>query len=244
MGKLDGKTALITGATSGIGAAAARLFGKEGAQVILTGRSRERGEALVREIREKNGSACFLPCDLSCREETERLAREVAGRYPHIDILFNNAGIFRTAVLEEMTEEDVNAVFATNLNSAMFLTQALRPYMKGGVIINDSSTSGLDGYTAGRSQYMYAASKAALIKFSKLCALNFAPDIRVNCICPGIVSTEIYTNRDFSRFDGMIPLGRIAEPEEVAKTVLFLASDDASYLTGVVLPVDGGLSLK
>ena len=244
MGKLDGKTALITGATSGIGAAAARLFGKEGAQVILTGRSRERGEALVREIREKNGSACFLPCDLSCKEETDRLALEVAGRYPHIDILFNNAGIFRTAVLEEMTEEDVNAVFATNLNSAMFLTQALRPYMKGGVIINDSSTSGLDGYTAGRSQYMYAASKAALIKFSKLCALNFAPDIRVNCICPGIVSTEIYTNRDFSRFDGMIPLGRIAEPEEVAKTVLFLASDDASYLTGVVLPVDGGLSLK
>lgn len=244
MGKLDGKTALITGATSGIGAAAAKLFGKEGAQVLLTGRSRERGEALVREIRNENGNACFIPCDLSSREETEKFAREVTGLFPHLDILFNNAGIFRTAALEEMTEEDVNATFATNLNSAMFLTQALRPYMKGGVIINDSSTSGLDGYTAGRSQYMYAASKAALIKFSKLCALNFAPDIRVNCICPGIVSTEIYTNRDFSRFDGMIPLGRIAEPEEVAKTVLFLASDDASYLTGVVLPVDGGLSLK
>ena len=90
---------------------------------------------------------------------------------------------------------------------------------------------------------MYASSKAAVIQFTKICAKNFAPDIRVNCICPGVVNTPIFTNRDFSRFQGKIPLGRVAQPEEVAKVALFLVSDDSAYVTGAVLPVDGGMSL-
>ena len=112
-----------------------------------------------------------------------------------------------------------------------------------GSIINNASMGGLDSFVSGTKQYVYASTKAAVIKFSKLLAKNYADSIRVNCICPGIIETEIFINRDFSRFDGTIPMGRIGQPDDVAKVVLFLASDDASYLTGVILPIDGGASL-
>lgn len=241
--QMNGKIVIITGATSGIGATTAKYFAKLGAEVLLFGRSLDRGNKLVDEIQNRGGKARFIICDVSSEKSVEEAFIQVSAEYEHIDVLFNNAGILLTSTLENQTDEDWHKTFATNLDGAMHMTRAFLPLLKGGCIINDSSTSGMDSYTTGRTQYMYACSKAALIKFSKLCALNYAPDIRVNCICPGIIDTEIYTNRDYSRFDGMIPMKRIGSPLEVAKVVAFLASDDASYITGAVIPVDGGSAL-
>ena len=243
MGKLQDKLAIVTGATSGIGAATAKMFAQEGAQVILVGRNSERGNRLVDEIRSEGGCASFYQCDVSVESDVEELYLQIKGQWDHVDILFNNAGILLTSTLENQTDEDWRRCFATNVEGPMHMVRRFHTMMHGGVIINDSSTSGMESYTTGRSQYMYASSKAALIKFSKLCALNLAPHIRVNCICPGIIDTEIYTNRDYSRFNGMIPMERVGSPEEVAKVVTFLASDEASYITGAVIPIDGGVSL-
>ena len=243
MGKLDGKLAIITGATSGIGAATARMFAKEGAKVILLGRNTERGNKIVQVIQEEAGDAEFYVCDVSSEESVENVYQQILKKWNHVDILFNNAGILLTSTLENITDDDWHKSFATNVDGAMHMVRRFHSIMHGGVVINDSSTSGMESYTTGRSQYMYASSKAALIKFTKLCALNLAPDIRVNCICPGIIDTEIYTNRDYSRFEGMIPMNRVGSPQEVAKVVTFLASDEASYITGAVIPIDGGSSL-
>jgi len=243
MGKLKGKLAIITGATSGIGAETAKLFAQEGAHILLVGRNSERGSKLADTICMQGGSAQFFRCDVSVEQDVEDLYTKISSIWDHIDILFNNAGILLTSTLENQTDADWHRCFAVNVEGPMHMIRRFHTMMVGGTIINNSSTSGMESYTTGRSQYMYAASKAALIKFTKLCALNLAPNIRVNCICPGIIDTEIYTNRDYSRFDGMIPLNRVGSPNDVAKVVTFLASDDASYMTGAVIPIDGGSSL-
>lgn len=246
MGKLDGKIAVITGATSGIGRVTAKLFAEEGAVVLLLGRNQERGKEIEEQINSKKVLSEFVSCDVTSQEEVIRVRNYIEKNYKRVDILFNNAGVFITSRLENITETDWNRSFETNINSAMYMTKAFIDLIaeNRGSIINNASISGLQSFTSGTSNYMYGTSKAALVKFTKICALNYAKDIRVNCICPGIIDTEIYTNRDFSRFKGMIPMERIADPVEVAKVVVFLASDDASYITGAVLPVDGGASLK
>ena len=124
----------------------------------------------------------------------------------------------------------------------MNMTKYFMPMLEktGGTALNNASIAGI--YTVGQRAYLYATSKAALIKFTQLCALNYAGRVRVNCVCPGLIDTEIYTNRDFSRFS--IPMGRVGTPEEVAKAALFLMSEDASYITGAVLTVDGGALLR
>lgn len=245
MNKLLNKVALITGATSGIGHATARLFACEGAQVIVTGRNEKRGYEVVTEIESGGGRAEFYTVDVTKQETIKALFEYVEKQYGRLDILFNNAGVFVTAALEEITEEIWDSVYATNVKSMMLMTKQFECMLREnhGTILNNASIGGLDGHTIGRKEYIYASSKAAAIKFSRLCALNMAPDVRVNCICPGITDTPIYTNRDFSRFKG-IPMDRVASPEEIAKAALFLVSDDASYITGVTLPVDGGASLR
>ena len=112
-----------------------------------------------------------------------------------------------------------------------------------GNIIYNASISGLESYTNGKRQYIYATTKAAIIKFSKLVAKNYAPNVRSNCICPGVINTDLFTNKDFSRFNDTIPMRRVGNPNEVAKLVRFLASEESSYITGAVIPVDGGASL-
>ncbi len=246
MGKLEGKIALITGATSGIGRASAILFAAEGAKVICVGRDETRGEAVVAEIEASlPGQARFFCCDVAQKTEIERLRAEVQQAYGRVDVLFNNAGIFVTRSLEEIDDETWDRVFHTNTKAAMDMTAAFVPLLQKakGVILNTASIGGLPFHIAGSKTYLYASSKAALIQFTKLCALNYANSVRVNCLCPGITDTPIYTNRDFSRFSG-IPMGRVAEPIEVARAALFLVSEDSSYITGAVLPVDGGASLK
>lgn len=245
MGKLEGKTAVITGATSGIGAATAKLFAKEGASVILLGRNKDRGGAIEHEIKTKGHKAEFMACDVTSLQNIIIIRDKIEEKYEKVDILFNNAGIFVTQELKEIDVEAWKNTFQTNVDSVMYMTKSFMDLLIKchGNIINNASTSGLDSYTTGRKNYIYASSKAAVIKFTKLCALNYAKEVRVNCICPGIIDTEIYTNRDFSRFHGTIPMGYVGDPLMVAKAVLFLASDDASYITGVALPVDGGAAL-
>ena len=243
--KLANKVALITGATSGIGRAAAELFAKEGAMVIVTGRNEQRGHDVVSDILANGGKAEFFPVDVTKQDSINRVYEYVKSKYDGLNILFNNAGVFVTAALEEITEEVWDRVYASNVKSMMLMTQRFEEMLRKchGTILNNASIGGLDGHTIGRKEYIYASSKAAAIKFSRLCALNMAPDVRVNCLCPGITDTPIYTNRDFSRFKG-IPMERVAHPEEIARAALFLVSDDASYITGVTLPVDGGASLR
>lgn len=244
MGKLDGKVALVTGGTSGIGGSSAELFAKEGADVIVVGRNVEKGKAKEEVIRNAGYKATFFQCDVSKLNDVKALFAKVKSKYGKLDILFNNAGIFATCYLENITNEEMDKVYQINLGSVINMTQTfiLMLEINGGVILNNASIGGLEDHTAGRSTYLYASSKAAVIKFTKLCALNYAKKIRVNCICPGITNTPIYTNRDFTRFKG-IPMERVARPEEIAKAALFLVSEDSSYITGAVLPVDGGATL-
>ena len=250
MGKLSGKVALITGGTSGIGQAAAHLFAKEGARVLCIGRNAEHGRKTVSLINGMIDNTTekveFFQCDISVSSDISSLYEFVKKRYGRLDILFNNAGVFATASLDEITDDEWDRIYKINVRSVINMTKIFINMLETsrGVILNNGSIGGLQYHIDGKSTYLYASSKAALIQFTKLCALNYAASIRVNCICPGITNTPIYTNRDFSRFLANIPMGRIADAEEIAKVALFLVSDEASYITGAVLPVDGGATLK
>ena len=242
MGKLQDKIILITGATSGIGRATALLFAAEGAQVIVVGRSKERGDDVVRRITEAGGSAEFFACDIARTAEIRALADTVMERYGRLDGLFNNAGVLITRNLEELDDEAWEEVYHTNVRGVMNMTKYFMPMLESaqGVIVNNASIDGLR--TVGKRSYLYATSKAAMIKFTQLCALNYAGKVRVNCLCPGLTDTALHTNRDFSRFS-YIPMGRVGTSEEMAKAALFMMSDDSTYMTGSVLTVDGGASL-
>ncbi len=246
MKSFENKVALITGATSGIGEATARLFANLGANVVLCGRNTQKGRVIESDILKNGNEACFIQCDISKEEQAKNLIVKTVEKYGKIDILFNNAGVMLPSMeIERMSSEDWLKTFDININGMFFVTKYAKPYLlkEKGTIINNASIAGLQYYAAGRS-YAYSASKAAVVQFSHQMAKNYAQEgIRVNCIAPGIVDTLILGDRDRSEYAKRVPLGRLAEPEDVAKVVAFLASDDASYLTGVVLPIDGGVSL-
>ena len=247
MGKLDGKTALITGATSGVGEAFAKCFAFEGAFVVVVGRNSDKGRIVVEEIIQNGGKAEFQYCDVTKQDSVNELKRIVEAKHSGLDILVNNAGILLTAPLEEIQEEEWLKVFDCNTHSVMRVTQAFIGLIERnkGNILNNTSIDGLQSLVRGRANYAYCASKAAAIKFSQQLAINYTPKgVRVNCLCPGVTETPFFTNRDFSRFNSAIPMGRVGQPEEIAKAALFLVSDDASYISGAVLTVDGAASLK
>lgn len=247
MGKLDGKIALITGGNSGMGEAFSVLFAKEGAEVVIVGRDQEKGRRVVRHIETIGAKACFMECDVTNRTSINKLKEMFVARYNTLDILVNNAGILITDPIEKIKEEDWLKVFDTNTHSIMRVTQAFLDLIlksHGNILIN-ASIDGLQYMNRGRTNYAYAASKAATIKFAQQLALNYTvAGIRVNCLCPGVTETPFFTNRDFSRFIDAIPMGRVGRPEEIAKAACFLVSDDASYVSGAVLTVDGAASLK
>lgn len=246
MGRLDKKTALITGATSGMGEAFAKLFAKEGAEIVVVGRNEQRGNNVVKSIVENDGIAHFLKCDVTSENEIIQLRKDFLKIYDKLDILVNNAGYLITEPLEEIQEDSWKLLFDTNTNSTMYMTKNFVDLVikAHGNILNNVSIDGLQSCVRGRASYAYAASKAATIQFTQTCALNYSDRIRINALCPGVTRTPFFTNQDYSRFDGTIPLGRVAEVEEIAKAALFLVSDDASYVSGAVLKVDGGASLK
>lgn len=245
MGKLDGKIALITGGTSGIGAASAELIAGEGAVVILAARNKEKGQKKEQEIIKMGGKAKFIRCDVTQRDEVMGLRKKIQEQYGRLDILVNNAGVLKTGALEDITDEDWDMVYNTNLKSVMYVCQVFIDLLQEshGVILNNASINGLHHYIKGKRSYMYATSKSALIQFTNYLAKNYAPTVRVNCLCPGMTITNLFTNRDFSRFDNCNLLGRMAAPEEIGRIVLFLVSEDSSFMTGSVVVADGGESL-
>lgn len=179
------------------------------------------------------------------RSSIHSAAKKIEKEYGGLDILVNNAGIFPVSdPLETLTYSSLTEIFDVNIVGMIMLTQAMLPMIKKshGTIINNASVAGLESFTSGQS-YAYAASKAAVIKFTKMLARQYGAEFRTNCICPGIIKTPIFKDFHEEKFKEKIPMKRVGKPEDVAAVVSFLASDDAAFVNGCVLTIDGGQSL-
>jgi NAD(P)-dependent dehydrogenase (short-subunit alcohol dehydrogenase family) len=253
MGKLDGKTVIITGGSSGIGLATAFLFAQEGANVMIAARDPERGQQVVQRLVASGGRARFAACDVRRLEDCQNTVNLTLHAFGRLDILFNNAGvIYVERTVENTSDHEWADTLDTNLNGTFYMSRCAIPHMAesgGGAIIHNASVFGLK---AGGGVAAYCAAKGAIVMLTKAMAIDHAAQhIRVNCICPGSVDTpllqgEIATlgSEELMRpqFAARHPLNRIAAPAEIARAVLFLASDDSSFITGAAIPVDGGRS--
>ncbi|WP_081472087.1 3-oxoacyl-ACP reductase FabG [Rhodothermus marinus] len=247
VGRLNGKVAIVTGGARGIGRATATLFAREGAAVMVADRDGEVAKALADALQAEGARARALSVDVTRPEQVEQMARETAEHFGRIDILVNNAGITRDATLRKMTLEQFRAVLEVNLTGVFLCTKAVLPYMEaqgGGCILNASSVV---AHAGNFGQTNYVAAKAGVIGMTKTWARELGRyGIRVNAVAPGFIETDM-TQRVPEKVLDMVrartPLGRMGRPEEVARAYLFLASDEASFITGAVLNVDGGLTL-
>lgn len=250
---LDEKVIVITGATGGIGAVTARAYCENGATVIGTDLDAEAGAKLEAEMTADGYNFTFISGDITQASTARNIAQIASDRYGRVDVLHNNAGVFVTNSVQETTEEQWDLVLNVSLRGTFLMTRELAPLMpQGGSIINMGSTLGLVG-AAGRAAY--CAAKGAIINFTRASALDLAPNVRVNAICPGSVDTAMprsilaaMTEQDaqdyWTRLEQAHPLGRVARAEEIASVALFLASDASSFITGAALPVDGGFTAK
>ena len=243
--KLDNRVALVTGSTSGIGAATARALAGEGAHVIVAGREQGRGESVVESIRSQGGAADFIAAALRDESSARMLAAaalEIAGR---VDILVNDAGIGVFGPTPSTMEEQFDDTYSVNVKAPFFLVAALAPAMaeRGeGVIVNVSSMVAGFGLAG---QALYGSSKAAISLLTKAWAAEFGPSgVRVNAVAPGPTRTEgtAVMGDALDQFAAASPAGRVASPQEIASAILFLTTDAASFVQGAVLPVDGGRS--
>jgi len=237
--KLKNKVALITGGGRGIGRATAILFAKEGAQVVVSDIDLKEGRETVALINATCGEASFVQADVSKAAEAKRMVETAVEKYGRLDVLFNNAGIELTGKVEEMPEDAWDRVLDVNLKGVFLCSKYAIPQMLkqgGGTIINAGSTAGLFGLG---EEGAYCASKGGVIVLTKSMAMDYAAkNIRVNCICPGSVETRLTPSTPAVIKN--IPMGRIGQPEDVAKIALLFASDQASFVTGATLVVDGG----
>jgi NAD(P)-dependent dehydrogenase (short-subunit alcohol dehydrogenase family) len=251
MGRLGGKVALITGGGMGIGREAVLLFAREGARVVVADIDAAAAKATVAAVEAAGGEALAAVGDVALEADVARMIAEGVGRFGVLHVLYNNAGVLwkdRDRSVLETDERWWDRVMAINLKSVFWVTKHGIPHLRragGGSIILMGSVSALAGFT--RAQDAYTAAKGGLISLNKSLAIQFAKDrIRCNVIHPGIVDTPLqapYLNADLRReFAAGIPLGRIAEPREIASVALFLASDESSYMTGAELVVDGGFT--
>ena len=251
MGKLlefSGKVALVTGGSRGIGYAVAKIFSEKGATVVITGKDSQRLEKAASEINNATG----IVADIRNKDDVKNVVKKLIEKFGRLDILVNNAGIFpKIKLLHEINEDEWNEVLDVNLTGQFRFTKEAIPHLQktAGSIINISSDAGLKAYQDFNAD-AYSAAKAALILLTKCWALEYAKDkIRVNCICPGVVDTDMTkpfmkTQKDIEFMNNEHPIGRIGQPEEVAKAVMYFASEDAAWITGSVLTVDGGESIK
>ncbi len=251
--RLSGKVAMITGGAAGIGKATAQVFAREGAKVVICDVSEELGSALVKEL---GPDAQFNKVDVCNRAEVQQWVDGVVAKYGKVDILVNNAGITRDAqfikmkdgeLVKQMSEEAFDSVISVNLKGVFNCSQAVAPYMvkqQGGVILNASSVVGLYG---NFGQTNYVATKAGVVGMTKVWARELGKfGIRVNAVAPGFIMTEMVAKMPEEVLAGMrakTPLGRLGEPEDIANTYLWLSTDEASYINGTTISVDGGIVL-
>ncbi len=248
--RLKDKVAVVTGAASGFGAGTAELFAAQGAGVVVADISDEAGEAVVESINTSGGRAVYVHADVTSRGDAKRMIQAANDLGGGLDILVNNAGYsHRNKQFSEVTDEEFDKVYDVNVKAVFIAIQEALPVLRergGGCIINTSSTAAL---RPRPGLAVYCSSKGAVSNLTKALAVELAPDnVRVNAICPVIGETGMLetfmgvpdTPENRKKFEATIPLGRFSTPNDIAQTMLFLASDDASFLTGVALEVDGG----
>lgn len=252
MGRLKDKVAIITGAGSGQGKASAEIFASEGAKVVIAEINEENGKAVEEKINNNGGEALFIKTDISNEENVKKTIDETMSKYDRIDILFNNAGIGYSAkdkyTMDNLINtplDDWKAIININLNGMYLMSKYVLPIMieqKSGSIVNNSSMNALVGESGADA---YTATKGGIVSLTRVMAKDYAKyNIRVNCIAPGAIETPMIAPvldipEVVAEFE-KCPLGRVGQPEEIANAALFLVSEEASYITGVILPVDGG----
>lgn len=244
---MENQVVLITGGAGGIGAAAARLFAEKGASVVVADYVEDAGKTAVEGLPEVSGGHLFVQVDVSDSTSVQAMVEKVVGHFGKVDVLINNAGITRDAMLRKMTDEDWHQVINVNLNGVYYCAKAVIPHMleKGsGAIINTSSVVGVHGNIG---QTNYAATKSAVIGMTKTWAKELGPKgIRVNAVAPGFINTNMVASvpeKVIGQLVEKVPLRRLGEAEDIGKAYVFLASDDAAYVNGTVLEVNGGLTL-
>ncbi len=247
MARLDGRVAIVTGGSRGIGAATARRLGADGARVVVNyTRASAAAEAVVREIREAGGDAISVRADVSDRAEVAQLVNATVDRYGGVDILVNNAAVIEPAALADITDEQLDRQFDVNVRGALYATQAAVPaFRDGGRVVNVSSIVA-EAPPAGFA--VYSATKAALEALTRSLAAELAPRrVTVNAVSPGATVTDMYDSVSSPEFEqqavARTPLGRLGRPGDIADVIAFVVSDDAAWITGQVIAASGGLRL-
>lgn len=242
--RLKGKVAIVTGGASGIGEATVKEMIKEGANVVITDISDEKGEELAKSLNKEEKKAVYLHVDVSNEEQTKKMVELVEREFGKLDIIFCNAGIGNMAVTDQLDKNDWKKIIDINLTGLFFSIKAAIPLMlknEGGSIVNNAS---ILGHVGQAQTAAYTASKGGVVNLTRTLAAEYANQgIRVNAVCPGYIKTPILNGLEEDMLNALIdrhPIGRLGEPEEIAKAVVFLASDEASFITGANLLVDGG----
>lgn len=245
MGRLDGKVAIVTGSTSGMGRDTAYVFAEEGAKVIITGRNEQRAKETVDHIKKKGGEASYVIANLADRSSLDRIVDETVEKYGTIDILFNNAGLLSVKNIMDISAEEWDKIMQVNITASMLLSKKVAPIMKAkgkGYIINTSSIAG----TSSRwGAVAYCTSKHGLNGLTRALARELGPEIRVNAILPGAILTAMLESGGgedaVEGMKQMSPLKRIGKGREIGTAALFFATEDSSFITGQLLRVDGGV---
>jgi NAD(P)-dependent dehydrogenase (short-subunit alcohol dehydrogenase family) len=250
--RLKGKVAIVTGGGSGIGRAIALAFGREWAKVAVLGRRRDALDSVVKELTQSEAEGRAILCDVTQIKDARRAVEDVEREFGRVDVLVNNAGVLSVSTVESVSEAEWDRVIETNLKGPFLMARAALPALRrvgGGAIVNISSVLGL---VAMKDRAAYCASKGGVTLLTKAMAMDHAHEnIRVNCICPSIVETELVKDLFSTSEAGRqareariagVPLGRFGQPNDVAELAVFLASDEASWMTGTAIPVDGGLT--